>query len=437
MKIIQSVFSSIGRSPVKSILTFITVGIGVGVLILALGMSGTFNRLMESQLQNQGLVVSYANAELSGDGEIETLRPPQSDSSILDIIGLELAGVEAVSPVAPVNWSEFNVDGTSFTVRSVLGVNEQYASVMGLELLAGSLFTAEDVEAGAKSAVITESLAEGLFGSSDEAIGETLQPPAAENTQAGETQASRGKFFSPPTYTVTGVVSDPSELQRNSYGIADMIVPYTSAFPAGGNFEQAAGFFSAQGVILVRGETYETVEAQLREVLSRSYGDDFVLQVWEGGPNGSNEYLSEMRGTVETFSLVVNLLGFILLAAASIGILSIMLVEALGRSREIAIERALGASKGTIIKEFITRSALVTGISVAIGIGLSFVLSGPITDLILPIFSGVSSADLTSVLSLQSVLIGSASALLIGGVFGVLPAFSVLNAGIADTIREG
>ena len=435
MKAIQSVLTMTGRSPLKAILTFATVGIGVGVLIVALSMSGTFQKLMDTQLENQGLVVSYANAELSSDGELEVLRPPQSDGQILDTISTEVSGVVAVSPVAPVNWSEFNIDGTVYRVRSVLGVDDQYAEVMGLDLIAGTLFDADDVANGVKAAVLTESAATTLFGSPAEAVGEVLQPPTSDS-QSDE-EGGQARRFSPPTYTVVGVVGEPNELQRQSYGIADMIVPYTSIIPSGMPIDQATGFFLAQGVLLVRGESYETVEAQLREVLTRSYGSDFVLEVWEGGPSGSTEYLSEMRSTVDTFSLVINLLGFILLAAASIGILSIMLVETLGRSREIAIERALGASKGAILREFFARSSVVSGISVLIGIGLSFVLSGPLTELILPVFSGVEAVDLGSVLNLESVVIGSLSALLIGGVFGVLPAFSVLNAGIADTIREG
>ena len=67
MKLISSSFSSIARSPLKSILTFVTVGIGVGVLIFALGMSSTFAALVDRQLAEQGFVVSYANAELSLD----------------------------------------------------------------------------------------------------------------------------------------------------------------------------------------------------------------------------------------------------------------------------------------------------------------------------------------------------------------------------------
>jgi len=79
----------------------------------------------------------------------------------------------------------------------------------------------------------------------------------------------------------------------------------------------------------------------------------------------------------------------------------------------------------------------VSLISVAIGIGLAFALSGPLTSLILPIFSGIEAAEVGSVINLQSILIGAASAVLIGGIFGVFPVFSVLNVGIADAIREG
>jgi putative ABC transport system permease protein len=432
MRTIISVLNSIKRSPLKSISTFVTVGIGVGVLIFALGMSSTFTDIMESQLESQGVVVNYANAEISTDGEIEVLRPPQSDGSIMDIIAYEVSGVEAISPIAPVNWTEFEVGGETFQVRSVLGVNEQYIDVFGLSLVAGVPFSADDVEQGAKKAVISESLAEVLFGSAFDAVGQTLNPPSITNAQAGG-----ARKFSPPTYEIAGVVADPSELQRKSYGIADMIVPYTSVIPAGMNFEQASGFFAAQGVVLAKGVTTATVQSQLNEVLVRNYGDDFILETWEGGPGGATGYLSEMRRTVDTFSIVINLLGFILLAAASIGILSIMLVEALGRSREIAVERALGASKMSVLREFATRSVLVSAISAAIGIGLTFVLAGPLTDIILPIFSGISVAEVGSVISPQSVLIGAASALLIGGIFGVLPVFTVLQPGIADSIREG
>jgi len=438
MKTIKSVFSSISRSPLKSILTFITVGVGVGVVICALSLSSSFDNLMESQLEEEGVVVNYANAELSSDGELEVLRPAQSDESILEIIATEVSGVQAVSPVMQIDWTEFLAGGSTYRIRTALGTNEQYTSIVGLEPLVGRLLSEEDVTSGEKNAVITESLAEILYGSVEEAIGQILQPPTAANAEeTTQTGGVRKRSFTAPAFTIIGVVSNPTEIQREAYGIADMIVPYTAAIPSGLNVTMANTMFLAQGMLLVRGVSFETVSSQLSEILTRNYGNDFLLEVWEGGPGGETEYLSDMRGTVETFSLVINLLGFILLAAASIGILSIMLVEALGRTREIAIERALGASVLEIVKGFFARSVLVSAISTVIGIGLAFVLSGPLTALIVPIFSGVSAADLGSVLNVQSILVGAASALAIGSLFGVLPVFSVAKAGIADTIREG
>jgi putative ABC transport system permease protein len=427
------------RSPLKSILTLATVGIGVGVLIFALGMSSTFNKLMDEQLAREGVVVNYANAELNTDGNLELIRPPQGDEFVLDIISTEVSGVVAATPITEVNFNEFVVDGTTFRIRSIIGANELYGEVMNLEMIAGIFFETIDVGEGNRKAVITDELAEILFGSAQEAVGQILQPPAFELPEAAqnnEHMARRMRGFSDP-YEVIGVYKNPTELQRKSFGIGDMIVPYTSSFGGMMNAAQASRFLSGRGVLLTKGVTFETAEAQLREVLTRNYGDDFVVEIWEGNPSGSSDYLSEMRRTVNTFSLVINLLGFILLAAASIGILSIMLVEALGRTREIAIERALGASKAVIIREFFARSTVVSLISVAIGVGLAFLLSGPLTSLILPIFAGVEASAVGGVITLQSVLIGGASAVVIGGLFGVLPVFSVLNIGIADAIREG
>lgn len=436
---IQSAFASMGRSPLKTILTLATVGIGVGVLIFALGMSRTFSELIETQLEQEGILVNYANAEMNSDGELELVRPPQSDEFVIDVIRTEISGVVAATPINAINFNEFVVGGTTYRIRSVLGASEEYPVAMNLELIAGSFFGAADVTEGNRKAIVSEELADILFGSAMDAIGQLLSPPAIEIPQ-GEGQnanfARRMRALSSP-YEVVGVYAAPTELQRKSFGVGDMIVPFTSSFGGNLNSSQAFRFFMGRGVVLVKGVTFETVEAQLREVLTRNYGDDFVLEVWEGSPSGSEAYLTEMRRTVNTFSMVVNLLGFILLAAASIGILSIMLVEALGRTREIALERALGASRGVIIREFLARSTVVSLMSVAIGIALAFILSGPLTELILPIFSGVDASDISGIISIESVLIGSASAVVIGGVFGVFPVFSVLNVGIADAIREG
>ena len=441
MKTIQSVLRSMARSPLKSILTLLTVGIGVGVLIFALSISDTFSELMEQQLQKEGIVLNIANAEIDEGGNINQIRPPQFEGNALDIIRTEVSGVTAITPLSNPFWNEFTAKGTTYRVRTVVSANEEYGEVMGMELISGSFFTAQDVEAGAKVAVITESLAKILFGTVEAAQGSSIRPPARDLPDAvnrnAQARSRMAIFTNPPSFEVIGVVKDPGELQRKSYRVADMVIPYTAAIPPGVNSNQFMRFLSSRSIVKIAGISRETAEAQIRDVLTRAYGDDVAIQIWEGTPTGESEYLEEIRQTVSTFSIIVNLLGFILLAAASIGILSIMLVEALGRTREIALERALGASKRLILREFFTRSVVVSFMSAIIGVVLALVLANPLKSLIIPIFAGVSLTDISgSVISGSAVLIGSLSALIIGGVFGVFPVFTVIQTGISEALRE-
>ena len=435
MKTVQSVLKSLMNKPTKTVLTLFTVGLGVGVLISALSISEVFSDLMERQLQRDGIVVTFANAEYSEEGGLEQVRPPQFDGEVMRTVQTEVPGVTAVAPLS-FSWNQIVVDATAYRIRNAVGSNEHYASVMNLDLIAGSFFTAEDVESGAPKAVLSETLAKILFGSVETAMEKTIQPPMAMGMMGGG--GGRQQRWNIPSYAVVGVYSDPSELQRKAYGVADLVMPYTAILPQGANIAMARAFFLSTLTMKVRGSNFETVEAQLREVLSRQYGVELKLHVWEGTVRGESEILKETRRTVSTFYLVVNLLGFVLLVTGSIGILGIMLVEVLGRSREIALERALGASRGVIAREYFARALILSGGSAVLGIVLSLLLANPLRRLVLPIFSGdIGIADVSgAVISPIAVAVGLASALIIGGVFGIFPVYSALRTNIAEGIRE-
>ena len=439
MRTIRSVLTSLTRSPVKSIVTLSTVGLGVGVLIFALSISGAFSRLVSEQLERDGLVVMVANVERDEEGELQQVRPPQFDGQVIDALRTGVSGAVAASPVAFTPWTEYVVGGNNYRFRSVVGVNEDYLDVMGLEVVAGSAFTAEDVAQGVREALVSVTMAEVLFGSPVEALGQVIQPPT--RTQAAGGGGGGGRRFTPPTYTVRGVFGDPSEIQRRAYGVGDMIVPATSAFPVNLNSRVQAfmqGFLNARIALRVQGGGLATIESQVRGALAQQYDDDVLVEVWEGRPDGETAALEEARATVATFSLVVNLLGFVLLVTGCIGILSIMLVEVLGRTREIAVERAVGASRGVIAREFFARSLIMVSAAALIGVALSLVLSGPLTELVVPIFRGTTQAELGgSVINLAAIAIGVGSAIGVGGLFGVLPVFSALRVPIAEGMREG
>lgn len=434
MRTIRSVLTGLARSPVKSFVTLSTVGLGVGVLIFALSISGAFSRLVSDQLERGGLVVMVANVERDEDGELQQVRPPQFDGNAIDALRTGVSGAVAASPVAFTPWTEFVVAGANYRFRSVVGVNEDYLDVMGLEVVAGSAFTAADVAEGVRAAMLSETMAEVLFGSPLEALGQVIRPPASRQGAGG---GGFGRNFTPPTYTVRGVFGDPSEIQRRAYGVGDMIVPMTSAFPSTVNASRLAGVLNSRIALRVRGSGLATIESQARGAVAQQYGDGVTVEVWEGRTDGETAALDEARSTVATFSLVVNLLGFVLLVTGCIGILSIMLVEVLGRTREIAVERAVGASRGMIAREFFARSLIMVGAAAVIGVALSLLLSGPLTELVVPIFRGTTQAELGgAVIDLAAIAIGVGAAVGAGGLFGVLPVFSALRVPIAEGMRE-
>lgn len=435
MRTIRSVLTGLARSPVKSFVTLATVGLGVGVLIFALSISGAFSRLVSDQLEQGGVVVMVANVERDENGDLQQVRPPQFDGAAIDALRAGVSGAVAASPIAFTPWTEYVVGGDNYRFRSVVGVNEDYLDVMGLQVVAGSAFAAADVAAGAREAMVSETMAQVLFGSPVEALGQIIQPPASTQGAAGGGRFARR--FTPPTYTVRGVFGDPTELQRRAYGVGDMIVPMTSAFPTTGNAAALAGFLNSRIALRVQGSGLATVESQARGALAQQYGGGLTVEVWEGRPDGQTAALEEARSTVATFSLVVNLLGFVLLVTGCIGILSIMLVEVLGRTREIAVERAVGASRGMIAREFFARSLIVVSAAAVIGVALSLVLSGPLTELVVPIFRGATQAELGgAVIDPAAIAIGVGAAIGVGGLFGVLPVFSALRAPIAEGMRE-
>ncbi len=443
MKTLRAILLSFSRSPVKLALTLLTVGLGVGVLIFALSISSAFSRLFSEELERDGIVVMVSNATISADtGMMEPVRPSQFDSQALDVLSKGIQGVQAASPVDNRGFNELAAGDSFYRIRSVISADAGYASVMGFELAAGEYFTASEVDSGAKKALISESLAKIVFGSAESAVGGTLKPPAppmpaAPASSTGQGSAQQPRTFVMPTYTVSGVFKDTGELQRTSYGVGDMVIPYTASFSQGSNTEMARRFAMSTIALRVKGSGLAVIEAQARAALAAQYGEDVSVMVWEGTPRGETATLEEARSTVSAFSLVVNLLGFILLVTGSIGILSIMLVEVLGKHRQIAIERALGASGRIVMREYFTRSLILSALSALVGVILALVFAGPLKSLVLPIFNGIRAADLGSnVITPLAVGIGVASALLVGGVFGVFPVLPALKANIAEGMRE-
>ena len=352
MRTLRSVLTSLGRSPVKSSAMLATVGLGIAVLIFALSISIATARLVDERLGSDEIVVTVRVTVTSATGRRLPSSPSEYRRKVTDALSRDIAGAVAVSPTEFGSLSSFVVGQDTYQIRNVIGASDAYLNVMRLELIAG-----REPAAGTHDVLISESLADVLFGSPVAALGQPMQTAKPRMEIRGEVTADDIRTAAPMVlYTVRGVFADPDELRRRVYDIADMLVPLRLG-PGG---RTRTVLTTSWFVVRVTGSRLATVESQVRSALAAQFGEELTVEVWEGG-TGMGFQLESLRSTVRVFSLVVNLLGVLLMAIGSVGLLSIMAVEVLSRSRQVALSRAFGATRVMIVREFLGRSLIMVG----------------------------------------------------------------------------
>ena len=112
------------------------------------------------------------------------------------------------------------------------------------------------------------------------------------------------------------------------------------------------------------------LERDVRAVLARRHGfdpnDREAMWMWDTSVNSL--MFGRMVDTMRDFFMFV---GFITLALGGVGVMNIMLIAVRERTREIGVRKALGATTGTILRQFFMEGFLITIVSGALGMGIA------------------------------------------------------------------
>lgn len=420
-------------SPFKMILTLIAVSLGAFILVISFNVTDIIEEQVEEQLNSQGIIVQVANGSWDADGTLDSTRPSEWDTSLQDFLLTDTDSVETSAIISGSMFNQFTYDGTSFDVRNSVATEESYFDIYNLEIIAGLPMTSEDVDMGSKEVWISEETAIIVFGSAENAIDEWIQPPG-EMMNRGMSNRSQNVVT---LYKVSGVYSTPSEIQRKVYGIGDVIVPYTSMLPSGMNTEMAKNMMAGHLVVMTSDNSFDESEQAISAVIYQNFGDDIDLVIWEGSMEGESTYMEDLRNTIEVFTVSVNILGLVLMLVSTLGLFSIMLVEALNRKKHLALERALGASQFRIIKEFWSWSIVMSFLGILIGSLIAYFSFPSILQTISPLFGDLSTELNYNVgFSLTALFKSVALILLFGGFFGVIPVIPVVKENIAESIKD-
>jgi putative ABC transport system permease protein len=381
---------------VRTFLTALGLVIGNAAVILVVTISLTSRDYILDQIRGIGSNMVYAQYEAGNN-----------TSAKVDADFIKVADIEAVrkqigdrivaATGVMTNFDRMMIQGKEEDVR-VIGSDDQYAPVRNLVLLAGRFLDSSDVSLRQKVAMLTEKLAKRLYGSQTAAIAQMIKIHGLQFTVIGSFKEKTDSF---------GL----SELGNETILIPIPVIRY---------FNQV--------------EKVDPMYVQAKTADEVPQVTNLVRQIIEArhrpGAKYSVDNLSAILDAAQKIALVLTLVlilvSAIALVISGIGIMNIMLVTVTERTREIGVRMAVGASRREIMKQFLTEAVVISmgGGLVGIVIGISIPLS------IRLFVEGVPVP-----ISYISVVVAFAVSLLVGVVFGLLPANRASQLNPTDALR--
>ena len=396
--------SSIIERPLRSLLTSLGIVIGVAAVYAMLALGEGAKKQVEESLNSIGTRTMQVWPDWNRGRSSQT-RPsmPFTEEDIREMRAIN--GVFAATGTLTGRGYTIATD-ISDVNGNFLGVDPDQLKASGGEMKLGENISFADIETRRPVVVISEGIQQRLFDGQNP-IGQTVKV----NNVA---------------FTIKGVASKPDS--NISFGNDDLFAwaPITVARERviGGNrFVQ--NHVSNIMVVGDIGQNLNSIEEEVNTILRRSRD----LKV--GAPPdyrifSSRGWQEQAAEETKALSFLLAAMGAISLLVGGVGVMNIMLVSVTERTREIGLRMALGAKKSNIMNQFLTEALLLCILSGIVGLTLGFFMSKLAMD----------TMDVELVFSPSVALISFGSALMIGVVFGFLPARRAASLNPIEALRH-
>ncbi|PYV96921.1 MAG: ABC transporter permease [Acidobacteria bacterium] len=381
-EILSFAYDTFCSNKVRFALTGLGMVIGTASLILVVTIGMTGKQYVLNQIQAIGANLIYAEYQ-GGAQRITNTAPDPLTIDDMTSAQQEVPGIVAASPVVQLEERVAVGSGKERDIQ-ILGVFPEYKIVRNLVVVSGRFFDAQDEQAHNKIGVITQKMAEEIYGSPEEAVGRAIKLSGLPFTIIGTFKERVDTF-------------GQSEVTTNT-----MVIPYTVAryFTETPIVKQI--YFSVADPAMV-----DPATAQIHRVIQGRHRPESVYNV-----TNLTQLVVVAEKTANALTLVLLAVAAVVLLVSGIGIMNIMLATVSARIREIGIRKALGATNREIRFQFLSEAILISVGGGLIGVVLGLALPYSVrflTEYRIPI-SGLSAIVAIVVSSLVGILFGTVPA---------------------------
>jgi putative ABC transport system permease protein len=389
---------SILRNTVRSFLTSLGIIIGVGSVIVMVAIGQGSQAQIQKQIASMGtnlLMVMPARGPWSANrltrSDVTKLKNEASYlSAITGEVRVSLKVVGGMGGTAEEGyWS-----------TTIYGVEPDYLTIKQWSVKDGTFFTDKELSERSKVAVLGQTVATKLFGTSD---------PIGANVRIGSTP-----------FTIIGVLES-----KGSTGMGDdqddaVMVPLDTAMTR----LSPTRYLSTIEMSVAREDLMNVAQAEVEQILNEAHrvtdSDDADFDVMN-----QSQIIETASATSETLTSLLAAIAGVSLLVGGIGIMNIMLVSVTERTREIGIRMSVGARRKDILMQFLAEAIILSLMGGIIGILLAVLIAALLQ----------SWAHIAAIVQPGIIAASAGFAAIVGIFFGYYPARKAANLYPIDALR--
>lgn len=398
---IQNAQQSIKANRLRSVLTMIGVTIGVASITTILALSTGATNIIGSQVDALGGNIAVVRPGITNDDvmqEVSQIGTQYAASTLTDVDVTAIKQIEHVDAAAPIMVLQGAVSGDSNGPAGtpIVATTPQLEAISNISVQDGQFL---DTKLAISTVVIGPQLSINLFGT-EQSIGKTVK--------------IRGNNF-----TVIGVLkrtNDPINYNNVDFDNAVLI-----NLDSGRELNQGSTHIQQINIKSDSVSNLGAVLTDVNKVLLRTHLGEVDFSVLSGSDiaQPTSKIFMAIAGASVAIAAISLIVG-------GVGIMNIMLVNVVERTREIGIRKALGATNGDIVWQF-----LIESLALSIGGGVSGYLLGYALAFVISTF-----LTFDPVLNWEIATVAIGISVVIGTTFGLYPAIRAARKDPISALRQ-